>query len=88
MIHITARGKKGAAPRELHREIRALEGKGVPAGAVAALRKGQIAANKIIPMADRGSDIHVQLAAEDDPLGGWSVSVLVDVSPPRPRARS
>ena len=81
---MTASAKKGAAPRVLDEKIReALRGLKLPRQAHALLVANQKAANKVIASAERGADVTVVLTVLQGPLGGWSVSMIVDIEPPR-----
>lgn len=85
MIQVNGRAKRGAILSTLRRLI-VDEAVGAAApDQIAVLSRGREAVARIIQEAAAGSEVHVQMTADADPLGGWSASVLVNVIPARAR---
>ncbi|HEX6038958.1 hypothetical protein [Longimicrobium sp.] len=86
MITVSVRARKGALMAALWREILlSVEGLPEDAPAAAALTAGRDAASRLLSAAEKGSVVYVQLTASSSPTGGWSATVMMDVTPPEAR---
>ncbi|HEX8276059.1 MAG TPA: hypothetical protein VF615_25705 [Longimicrobiaceae bacterium] len=83
-VTVNAGGRKGEAPRRLAAAIAgAVEGArsgGLPEVVLDVIAATGQAANKLICRAPKGAVVQVQACIQEDPISGWSASVLVDVT--------
>jgi len=87
LIQVNARARRGAVMAELRRLIRDDCYGVVAPEQLAVLSRGREAVGRYVAEAPAGSEVHVQITADQDAVGGWSATVLVNVTPARPRAR-
>lgn len=80
-VLITAKARKGAAHRQLHRVVaKELERIQQPE-LRARVQLARAAANQVITHTARGDELAIQLLVQEGPRGDWSVSVSVNIEP-------
>lgn len=83
-LTVEAGGKKGAVQRTLSIAVAgklvAAREEGLPEELLRVMDTAKAAAQKLIHLAHGGSEIMATISVQEDPIRGWNVSVLVDVT--------